>query len=66
MIEPGGSSPIKKPRTEASNANVFGFHYHESRLVSIDVEDVAARTKGPFYWWPWIVEDPVVLNPSQK
>jgi hypothetical protein len=38
----------------------------ESRSVSIDVEDVAARTKGPFYWWPWIVADPVVLNPSQK
>jgi hypothetical protein len=36
----------------------------ESRSVSIDVEDIAARTKGPFYWWPWIAAEPGIVVPT--
>jgi len=44
---------------------VYTMTDRESRSVSIDVEDVAARRKGPFYWWPWLV-DPVPVSPSTK
>lgn len=43
---------------------VYTMTDRESRSVSIDVEDVAARRKGPFYWWPWLV-DPVPVNSTK-
>lgn len=44
---------------------VYTMTDRESRSVSIDVEDIAARTKEPFFW-PQIVADAPVPNTSSK
>lgn len=38
---------------------------HESRSVAIDVEEVSVRSKPVYYWWPWVIENPIpVVNPN--